>query len=116
MRKPEGVRSAQGPALVPCLRPPKLLRYASWRWTTNKTTKLAALAALTVLSVGCSLGGEANASDAADTLTRRQKNEIISTLPVPGARGVGRALEATDLVAARVRGEDSLSASLTGGR
>ena len=82
----------------------------------NKTTKMAALAVLTVLSVGCSLDGDANTSNAADTLTRRQKNEIISTLPVPGASGVGRALQATDLVAARVRAEDSLAASLTGGR
>ena len=76
----------------------------------NKTTKWAALAALTVLSVGCSLGGEANASSAADTLTRRQKNETISTLPVPGARGVGGALNASDQAAARARAYDSIAA------
>ena len=81
-----------------------------------KTTSMAALAVLTLLSAGCSFGGDANTSNAADTLTRRQKNEIISTLPIPGASGVGRALDATDLAAARVRAQDSLSASLTGGR
>ena len=53
-----------------------------------KTISMAALAALTTLSIGCSGGGDGSASNAADTLTRRQKNEIISTLPIPGARGV----------------------------
>ena len=81
-----------------------------------KKTTMAALAALTILSVGCSLGENASASAAADTLTRRQKNEIIRTLPIPGASGVGRALDATDLAAARARAQDSLSTSLTGGR
>ena len=81
-----------------------------------KTTSMAALAVLTLLSAGCSFGGDANASNAADTLTRRQKNEIISTLPIPGASGVGRALDVSDLASARARGQDSLSASLTGGR
>jgi hypothetical protein len=51
-----------------------------------KTISMAALAALTILSVGCFGSGDTSASNAADTLTRRQKNEIISTLPVPGAR------------------------------
>ncbi len=74
-----------------------------------KTISTAALAALTILSIGCSLGGDASATNAADTLTRRQKNEIISTLPVPGARGVGRALRATDLAAARAQVHDSLA-------
>ena len=74
-----------------------------------KTISMAALAALTVLSVGCDGGGEASASNAADTLTRRQKNEIISTLPVPGARGVGRALTASDQAAERARVFDSIS-------
>ncbi len=75
----------------------------------NKTTKMAALAALTVLSVGCSLDGDANASNAADTLTRRQKNEIISTLPIPGAGAVGRALDATDLASGRALAHDSIA-------
>ena len=54
----------------------------------------------------------ASASNAADTLTRRQKDEIISTLPVPGARGVGRALEVSDLAADRANRHDSLAVSL----
>jgi hypothetical protein len=73
-----------------------------------KTISMAALAALTILSVGCYGSGDASASNAADTLTRRQKNEIISTLPIPGASGVGRALRATDLAAERAQAHDSL--------
>ena len=73
-----------------------------------KTISMAALAALTILSVGCYGSGDASANNAADTLTRRQKNEIISTLPIPGASGVGRALRATDLAAERAQAHDSL--------
>ena len=77
-----------------------------------KTISMAALAALTVLSIGCSLGGDASATNAADTLTRRQKNEIIRTLPVPGARGVGRALDVTDQLADRAQHHDSLASAV----
>ena len=73
-----------------------------------KTTSTVALAAVTILSLGCSLGGDASASNAADTLTRRQKNEIISTLPIPGASGVGRALEVSDQLADRAQRHDTL--------
>ena len=73
-----------------------------------KTISMAALAVVTVLSTGCVGSGDANATNAADTLTRRQKNEIISTLPIPGARGVGGALDASDQAAARARAYDSI--------
>lgn len=76
-----------------------------------KTISMAALSALTILSVGCSGGGDASAS-AADTLTRRQKNEIIRTLPVPGASGVGRALDVSDQLADRAQQHDSLAVSM----
>ncbi len=75
----------------------------------SKTISLAALAVLTILSVGCYGSGDASASNAADTLTRRQKNEIISTLPIPGARGVGAALDVSDRLAERARAHDSLA-------
>ena len=74
-----------------------------------KTVSVAALAALTILTIGCDGMGDASAGNAADTLTRRQKNEIISTLPYPGASGVGRALRASDLAAARAQAHDSLA-------
>ena len=77
-----------------------------------KTISMAALAALTVLSIGYSLGGDASATNTADTLTRRQKNEIIRTLPVPGARGVGRALDVTDQLADRAQRHDSLASAV----
>lgn len=75
----------------------------------DKTISMAALAALTVISIGCSGTGDASASNAADTLTRRQKNEIISTLPIPGARGVGAALDVSDRLAERAQVHDSLA-------
>ena len=74
-----------------------------------KTISITVLAALTILSVGCYGSGDASASNAADTLTRRQKNEIISTLPIPGARGVGRALDVSDRLADRAQAHDSLA-------
>ena len=74
-----------------------------------KTISMAALAALTILSIACEGSGDASASSAADTLTRRQKNEIISTLPIPGARGVGRALDVSDRLGERAQRHDSLA-------
>ncbi len=76
-----------------------------------KRVSMAALAALTILALGCDALGDASASNAADTLTRRQKNEIIADLPIPGARGVGRALNASDQAAARARAYDSITGS-----
>lgn len=76
-----------------------------------RTLSMAALTALTILSTGCLNRGDASASNAADTLTRRQKDEIISTLPIPGARGVRGALDASDQAAARARAYDSILGS-----
>ena len=59
-------------------------------------------------AVGCG-GGEGQADgQAADTLTRRQKDSLISTMPVPGAGVVGKALEAADSASARARRHDSI--------
>lgn len=44
-----------------------------------------------------------------DTLTRRQKDSITATLPLPGAGVVGRALEVTDAAAARAARTDSVT-------
>ena len=73
-----------------------------------KTLPWAALAALTMFTAGCSGGGASADGSPADTLTRRQKNEIISTLPIPGATGVGKALRASDLAQARAEAHDSI--------
>lgn len=65
------------------------------------------LLGLTALLVSCTpAGGEATIDP--DTLTRRQKDSIISTLPIPGAAGVGRALDASDAAAERARRLDSI--------
>lgn len=46
-----------------------------------------------------------------DTLTRRQKDSITATLPIPGASGVGRALRAADAAKARADQHDALGAN-----
>lgn len=43
-----------------------------------------------------------------DTLTRRQKDSIISTLPLPGAGAVGKALRASDLARQRALAHDTI--------
>ena len=48
-------------------------------------------------------------SASADELTRRQKDSIISTLPVPGASAVGRALDAADAARVRALAHDTIS-------
>jgi hypothetical protein len=66
---------------------------------------LAAAVALGVWACGQSAG---DTQSAADTLSRRQRDSIISTMPIPGARGVGRALDAQDAARARAEQLDSI--------
>lgn len=64
-----------------------------------------------VFSLGAAscLGGGGEEDQAAqDTLTRRQKDSIISTLPVPGAGAVGKALDAADAAKARAERHDTI--------
>ena len=51
---------------------------------------------------------EAQYQTAVDTLTRRQKDSLISTMPIPGASGVGRALNAVDRANARTLTHDTI--------
>jgi hypothetical protein len=51
-----------------------------------------------------------DAASAADTLTRREKDSIIATMPIPGAGGVGRALDAQDRSRERAAALDSILA------
>ena len=53
------------------------------------------LAAIALLAAGCSVPEPELLVDR-DTLTRRQKDSITATLPLPGAGSVGRALRASD--------------------
>ena len=73
------------------------------------------LVALAVATSLCACGrngdqaqGTADAQRATDTLTRRQKDSLISTMPVPGAGAVGKALDAQDASRARAAALDSI--------
>lgn len=72
--------------------------------------KRVAIVALVCLGVAaCGQGpGEADATAATDTLTRRQKDSIISTIPLPGAGAIGGAQRAVDQANARVLAHDTI--------
>ena len=73
-----------------------------------RNISLTALGGLTIVLLGCS--GSGNAGDnPADTLSRRQKDSIIATLPIPGARGVGKALDALEKSNVRAAQHDSIA-------
>lgn len=70
-----------------------------------KRLLVVAAAVLGVWACGDSAG---DAQTAIDTLTRRQKDNLISTMPIPGAGAVGRALDVQDLTRSRANDLDSL--------
>ena len=53
-------------------------------------------------------GESAEYQTAVDTLTRRQKDSLISEMPIPGAGAVGRALDVQDLTRQRAAEMDSI--------
>lgn len=68
---------------------------------------------LLVLTLGSMLGcgsGESGQTVNRDTLTQRQKDSILANSKIPGARGVGSAMRASDSIGARVQRSDSLAA------
>lgn len=67
---------------------------------------LALLAALGVWA--CGRTAEPAKTNDADTLTRRQKDSIVSTLPIPGAGRIQDAQRATDRAAERAARHDTL--------
>lgn len=71
---------------------------------------VALLLALGFAATACSSGSDDTADRAvtADTLTRRQKDSLISTLPLPGAGAVGKALRASDLARERALAHDTI--------
>jgi hypothetical protein len=66
------------------------------------------IAAVAMLAVGACGEGTGDAQTAVDTLTRRQKDSLISEMPVPGAGVVGRALDVQDLTRQRANELDSI--------
>ena len=57
--------------------------------------------------LSCS-GGGGEAASPADTLTRRQKDSIVSELPIPGSNAVGNAMRAVDSINARTQRHDTI--------
>lgn len=66
------------------------------------------IAAAAALSVSACGEGAGDAQTAVDTLSRRQKDSLISEMPVPGAGVVGRALDVQDLTRQRANELDSI--------
>lgn len=64
--------------------------------------------ALALLAAGCGGDDDARTSVDRDTLTRDQKDSITAESGVPGASGVGRALEARDRANERTQVHDTL--------
>jgi len=62
---------------------------------------------LLLLATACTGGG--SSANGRDTLTQRQKDSITAQSELPGARGVGQALEAQDTAAARSKVIDSIA-------
>ena len=67
---------------------------------------------LLAVTLGSMLGCGSGNSDqtARDTLTQRQKDSILANSKIPGARGVGSAMRASDSISARVQRSDSVAA------
>ena len=66
------------------------------------------VAVTAVISVGACGDSSGDAQTAVDTLTRRQRDSLISEMPIPGAGGVGRALDAQDRARQRAEALDSI--------
>ena len=78
-----------------------------WRLGSRMVGAIVLLGLVAAIST-CSGGGGGEDQAAQDTLTRRQKDSIIATLPVPGAGAVGKALDAADAAKARAERLDTI--------
>ena len=67
-------------------------------------------ALLVALVLGCG-GGPARrpAAAAGDSLAERERDSIPARSKIPGARAVGRAMNAADSISARVRAADTIT-------
>jgi hypothetical protein len=66
--------------------------------------------AWSLLSLGPTACGDRaeRRQEAVDTLTQRQRDSLLSTMPVPGAGAVGKALEAADRARERAEQHDTM--------
>jgi len=82
---------------------PRGIRMRPLRWF------MAALAFI-VPAVGLAACGDRaeRREEAVDTLTQRQRDSLLSTMPVPGAGAVGKALDAADRARERAQQHDTI--------
>jgi hypothetical protein len=61
-------------------------------------------------AAACGGGGDQSGGRRAggDTLTQRQRDSMLSKSSIPGASGVGRAMNAADSTSARVQAADTI--------
>jgi hypothetical protein len=67
---------------------------------------------LTLAFAACGGGhsqSKASGSASSDTLTELQRDSMLSTSTIPGARGVGAAMRAADATSRGIRATDSVS-------
>lgn len=68
----------------------------------------AALVLLIAVLPACTSGGAGGDGASGDSLTRRQKDSAVAESGLPGAQGVGAAMEASDAARERAARIDSL--------
>ena len=72
--------------------------------------RIAAALALAAISIGLLACGDLaeRRKEAVDTLTQRQRDSLLSTMPVPGAGAVGKALDISDRARERAQQHDTI--------
>jgi hypothetical protein len=77
-------------------------------WKRSLRTAALGLAAVALLGMSeCGPGRTAGTDP--DTLTRRQKDSLVSEMPIPGSGGVRGAMDAADQINARNSRLDSIN-------
>ena len=68
-------------------------------------------AAVVLLTLAACRGDKSKGagSGTTDTLTQRQRDSILATSRIPGARGVGAAMRAADSTSAHIRAGDTVA-------
>jgi len=73
-------------------------------------TKRWALVVATLALAACGRDkAKSSSGGTTDTLTQRQRDSVLSTSNIPGARGVGAAMRAADSTSARIHATDTVS-------
>lgn len=99
--RPRRLRSAPRPASPGAARSP--------RYTTSPLPVRLGILVFTVFLSACpGPDAEARQVNDRDTMTVRQRDSVTATLPIPGARGIGGAMDAVDKANARAAQHDDL--------